>query len=105
MVQREWCAAPTRYRRVKITRVKYALSASVLALAIAILIYALMPRYYLIVAPSDLPLIQMGPFATQASCERARQRLWDAALAAGDPNYAPPKRENVSGSMVCLSAR
>jgi len=84
---------------------KYLLSASILSVAIAILICALMPRYYLLLAPPNLPFIQMGPFATQAACERARQRITDAALAASDPNYPVPKRETISGTMLCLSSR
>ena len=44
---------------------KYGFTASILAVALAILIYALMPRYYLIFASpesSSTPVVQLGPF-------------------------------------------
>jgi hypothetical protein len=87
--------------------VKYILSASVLALALAILIYALMPSYYLIVVSassgdSPLAVVQMGPFATQAACERARRRVPDAIFGI---NLDEKTREFFSRRMVCLSSR
>ena len=83
---------------------KYVISASILTLALAILICALMPRYYLIVAFTDSPVVQMGPFATQAGCERARQMVVDALLGTSDPTYEGA-RYAVSLRMVCLSSR
>jgi hypothetical protein len=82
--------------------VKYVLSASVLAVAIAILICALMPRYYLIFDHDSV--VQMGPFATQVACERARQKFTDAVLGMSNPSDEPA-REAVSRHMVCLSSR
>ena len=86
---------------------KYVFSASILALALAILIYALMPRYYLIVASptssdSPVPVVQLGPFATQAGCERARLRVPDAMLGI---NLNEEIRELFSQHMVCVSSR
>ena len=86
---------------------KYVLSASVLAVAFAILIYALMPRYYLIVVSptsSDSPVsvVQLGPFATQAGCERARVRVPDAILGF---DLTEEARELFSRHMVCVSSR
>lgn len=86
---------------------KYGFSASVLALALAILIYALMPRYYLIVASassgdSPLALVQMGPFATQAGCEGARRRIPDAIFGIV---VDEKDREFFSHHMVCVSSR
>ena len=90
---------------------KYVLSASILVLAVAILIYALMPRYYLIVAsPTDSRLVQVGPFATQAGCEGARYRIPDAIFGNSDltlekgPAYLQA-REKMSRFMVCVSSR
>ena len=48
---------------------------ALVALLIAIMIYTLRPRYYLIVAFPEKPVVQLGLFATQASCERARQQM------------------------------
>jgi hypothetical protein len=90
--------------------VKY-LSASILALAVAILIYALMPRYYLVVAfPREVPIVQIGPFATQAGCENARRRILDAILENSDmigdksADYDQAKKV-ISQLTVCVSSR
>jgi len=89
--------------------VKY-LSASILALAVAILIYALMPRYYLVVAfPREVPIVQIGPFATQAGCENARRRILDAVLENSDlgdksADFDQAKKV-ISQLTVCVSSR
>ena len=74
------------------------LSASILALALAVLIFALMPRYYLIFMGSSW--VQMGPFATQAGCETARSRII-AFVVHKDPNDVA----ELSAVMVCVSSR
>ena len=86
---------------------KYAISASILAVGLAILIFDLMPRYYLIVVStssgdSPLAVVQIGPFATQAGCEGARRRIPDAIFGTAlDQN----DREFFSRRMVCVSSR
>ena len=55
-------------------RMKYILPASILALALAILIFVFMPKYYLLY-PSTSGMAQMGPFDTRASCERVRLQV------------------------------
>jgi hypothetical protein len=90
---------------------KYVLSASILALAVAILIYALMPRYYLVIgSPTDFRLVQVGPFATQAGCEGARLRIPDAMF--GNSDFALEKgpayqqaRDKMSRFLVCVPSR
>jgi hypothetical protein len=87
--------------------VKYIFSASILALAAAILIYALIPRYYLIFASpesSSTPVVQVGPFATQAGCESARHRLTEIVFGTSDPAYQQA-RDKMSRFMVCVSSR
>ena len=89
---------------------KYVFSASVLFLALAILTCLLIPRYYLIVVSADSPLVQMGPFATQAGCESARHRIPDAMFGNSDlthdqsPTYANG-REKMTQFMVCVPSR
>lgn len=86
---------------------KYGFTASILAVALAILIYALMPRYYLIFASpesSSTPVVQLGPFETQAGCESARHRLTEIVLGTSDPAYQKA-REKMSQFMVCVSSR
>ncbi len=75
---------------------KYVISASILALAI--LICAFMPRYYLIVAFPEKPVVQIGPFATQAGCEGARHRILDALL-------GPATEKDNEGLSLCVSSR
>jgi ABC-type hemin transport system ATPase subunit len=84
--------------------VKYVTSASILALGLAILICALMPRYYLIFAFPNSPVVQMGPFATRAGCESGRHRLTEAVLGNSDPAHEN-ERETISRFMVCVSSR
>jgi hypothetical protein len=81
--------------------VKYIVSASILA--IAILIGALMPRYYLIFSESDRPVVQIGPFATQAACESARHRVPEAVLTS-DPK-TEKTRDLLFRFTVCVSSR
>ena len=83
---------------------KYATSATVLALGLAILIWALMPRYYLIFAFPDSPVVQMGPFATQSGCENGRHRLTEAVLGNNDPAHES-ERNSISRFMICVSSR
>jgi hypothetical protein len=83
--------------------VRYVISASVLTLAIAILICVLIPRYYLLVAFPEKPMVEMGPFATRAGCESARQRMPDAIV--GGHLVDGKDRDALSKFMVCVSSR
>jgi len=72
----------------------------------------LMARYYLIVAPggggnSPLALVQIGPFATQAGCESARNRIPDAMFGNSDLNEKANEKGSkaMSQFMVCVSSR
>jgi hypothetical protein len=73
------------------------------ALIGAILIYALMPRYYLIVAFPEKPIVQLGPFATQAGCERARQ-LIPGIVAGGEP-LNQNGIDKLTAFLGCVSSR
>lgn len=83
---------------------KYAIAASILVLAIAVLICALMPRYYLVFAFPEKTVIQMGPFTTQSSCERAQHRIAEVFLGTSDPADEKDIKD-LSTLMVCVSSR
>ncbi len=68
-----------------------------------ILIYALMPRYYLIVAFPEKPIVQLGPFATQASCERARQRIPEIVV--GGETLNQNGIDKLTAILGCVSSR
>jgi hypothetical protein len=75
-------------------------------LAVAILIYALMPGYYLIFASpgANSTVVQLGPFVTQAACESARHRL--AEIIFGNSDLVSKEAlEKMSRFTVCISSR
>jgi hypothetical protein len=84
-------------------RLTVALAVVGMMVALVIVIYALMPRYFLIVALPDRPFVQLGPFATQLSCQDAAKRLVDAL--AGDEHSTEQDRQEFAAHTVCLSSR
>jgi hypothetical protein len=82
---------------------RHAAALALVGLLIAIMIYALRPRYYLIVAFPEKPVVQLGPFATQASCDRARQQMSEI-LVSSEP-LEKKGREEITGVMDCVSSR
>jgi hypothetical protein len=69
----------------------------------AILIYALLPRYYLIAAFPDKTMVQLGPFVTEAACESARREIPETVF--GNRELDAKDKATVSGFMVCLALR
>ncbi len=73
-----------------------------LVLAVAILIYALRPRYYLIVSFSN-QLVQLGPFDTQTGCESVRQRMPE--IVSGSPSPEKNFSDTLTALMRCVPSR
>jgi len=66
----------------------------------------LLPRYYLIVETPEnhtltMTTSQVGPFVTEASCEKAAERLTEQLMRAENDNSLVDLR----GYMVCVSSR
>jgi hypothetical protein len=69
----------------------------------AILIYTLMPRYYLIVALPDKTMVQLGPFITRTACENARREVPETII--GGRDLDAKDRAALSVFFVCLATR
>jgi len=70
---------------------RHAAALAGLVLIGAILIYALMPRYYLFVALPEETTVQIGPFATQTGYESARRETPDTIV--GDAHLDKKDRD------------
>jgi len=66
----------------------------------ALLVFALMPSYFLVTAFPEKPAVQIGPFATKSGCERARRKLVGTMM--GSTSLTDDQIYQLSRFMVCL---
>ena len=79
------------------------LAANVFLFAVLIYVfYVLRPRYYLVIVLPEKTVVQLGPFATQTSCENVRHGMPEMIMGG---SLDEKERGRISKFMACVPSR